>query len=83
MRPTVVAALCLMAGPVFAHPVNVESCGRSLTFPAPPSRAVAHDINMAEGTFPKVGASGCDWLLSEALIEVGGADLEDVECAAL
>lgn len=35
------------------------------------------------GTFPKVGASGRDWLLSEALIEVGGADLKDVECAAL
>nr|WP_315465771.1 ABC transporter substrate-binding protein [uncultured Rhodoferax sp.] len=29
-------------------PVTVDSCGEALTFPAPPKRAVIHDLNMTE-----------------------------------
>lgn len=39
------------AGPAAAFPVTVESCGKPLTFEAPPQRAVVHDINMAEIMF--------------------------------
>ncbi|WP_333835099.1 ABC transporter substrate-binding protein [Rubrimonas sp.] len=58
MRPnprlplTLLAALFVAAGGVAsAHPVTVENCGRALRFEAPPERAVAHDINMAEIMF--------------------------------
>lgn len=51
MRLPPIAAFCLLAGPALAHPVTVDSCGRSLTFDAPPARAVVHDINMAEIMF--------------------------------
>lgn len=34
-----------------AFPVTVDSCGASLTFDAPPTRAVVHDLNMAEMAF--------------------------------
>ena len=33
------------------YPVTVTSCGQPLTFDAPPSRAVFHDINMSEMAF--------------------------------
>lgn len=32
-------------------PVTIESCGKPVTFAAPPARAVIHDINMAEMAF--------------------------------
>lgn len=34
-----------------AYPVTVESCGRPVTFTQRPTRAVIHDINMAEMAF--------------------------------
>ncbi len=53
MRPTALAAglLTTLTVPAFAFPVSVESCGRTLTFEAPPQRAVAHDQNISEIMF--------------------------------
>ncbi|PBB67780.1 ABC transporter substrate-binding protein [Mesorhizobium sp. WSM4312] len=41
----------LLAPAAFAFPVTVDSCGKPLTFDAPPKRAVIHDLNMAEMAF--------------------------------
>lgn len=40
-----------LAAPAFAFPVEIENCGRKLTFDKPPSRAVIHDMNMSEMAF--------------------------------
>jgi iron complex transport system substrate-binding protein len=47
------ALALLLGGPASAaaFPVTVESCGRPLTFDAPPERAVAHDQNISEIMF--------------------------------
>lgn len=44
-------ALSLLSAPVWAFPVTVDSCGKSLTFDAAPKRAVIQDINMSEMAF--------------------------------
>ena len=48
MKNVVLAALLtLAASPVLAFPVTVDSCGKPLTFNAPPKRAVVHEIGRA------------------------------------
>ncbi|RUY79295.1 ABC transporter substrate-binding protein, partial [Mesorhizobium sp. M7A.F.Ca.CA.003.01.2.1] len=44
-------AVSLLTSTAFAFPVTVDSCGKPLTFDAPPKRAVIHDLNMAEMAF--------------------------------
>lgn len=44
-------AFSLLASTALAFPVTVDSCGKPLTFDAPPKRAVIHDLNMAEMAF--------------------------------
>jgi iron complex transport system substrate-binding protein len=44
-------AASLFASAAFAFRVTVDSCGKPLTFDAPPKRAVIHDLNMAEMAF--------------------------------
>lgn len=44
-------ALSLVASAALAFPVTVDSCGKPLTFDAPPKRAVIQDLNMAEMAF--------------------------------
>ncbi|RVB53984.1 ABC transporter substrate-binding protein, partial [Mesorhizobium sp. M7A.F.Ca.CA.004.06.1.1] len=41
----------LLASTALAFPVTVDSCGKPLTFDAPPKRAVIQDLNMAEMAF--------------------------------
>jgi iron complex transport system substrate-binding protein len=41
-------ALLLSASPALAFPVTVQSCGRQVTFAAPPARAIANDVNLIE-----------------------------------
>jgi ABC-type Fe3+-hydroxamate transport system substrate-binding protein len=45
------AAILLLANAASAYPVTVASCGHSLTFAEPPTRAVAHDQNISEIMF--------------------------------
>lgn len=42
------AAILLSAGAVLAQPVTVQSCGRPVTFDAPPRRAISNDVNLTE-----------------------------------
>lgn len=51
VRATVVLAASLFTAPAHAFPVTVENCDRTLTFDAPPKRAVVHDLNMSEMAF--------------------------------
>ena len=44
-------SLALVATPVLANPVTVESCGTPVTFDGVPERLVVHDINMADMAF--------------------------------
>ena len=49
LRPALVGAwLAALSVSAAAFPVTVDSCGEPLTFPAPPRRAVVHDLNMTE-----------------------------------
>ena len=48
MRALMFASCLLPPVAGFADRVTVESCGRLLTFDAPPSAAVANDVNMVE-----------------------------------
>ena len=41
-------ALCVAAAAAQAHPVTVKSCDREVTFDAPPSAPVSHDVNLTE-----------------------------------
>lgn len=41
-------ALLLSAAPALAFPVTVQSCGRAVTFDAPPERAISNDVNLTE-----------------------------------
>jgi iron complex transport system substrate-binding protein len=41
----------LFTQPAAAFPVNVENCGRTLTFDHAPTHAVVHDLNMSEMAF--------------------------------
>jgi iron complex transport system substrate-binding protein len=43
-----VLALLLSAAPALAFPVTVQSCGREVTFDAPPERAISNDVNLTE-----------------------------------
>ena len=36
------------ASSAFAYPVTVKSCGRDVTFDAPPARAISNDVNLTE-----------------------------------
>lgn len=52
MKKTILAlALTVVSTPAFAFPVTVDSCGKPLTFDAPPKRAVIQDLNMSEMAF--------------------------------
>lgn len=46
-----ITALCVQSTAAFGFPLTVTSCGRSVTFAAPPRRAVFDDINIAEMAF--------------------------------
>jgi iron complex transport system substrate-binding protein len=46
-----VSLLALAAGSAAAFPLTVESCGKPVTFDAPPKAAVVHDLNMTEMAF--------------------------------
>lgn len=50
-RLTLGLLLSLAASSAFAFPVTVDSCGKPLTFDAPPKRAVINDINMSKMAF--------------------------------
>lgn len=41
-------ALLLLSTPALAFPVTVQSCNRQVTFDAPPTRAIANDVNLVE-----------------------------------
>lgn len=41
-------AMLLSAGSALAEPVTVQSCDRQVTYDAPPSRAIANDVNLTE-----------------------------------
>lgn len=65
MKRMILAGLAtLLAMPALAFPVTVDSCGKPLTFDAPPKRVVVQDINMSEMAFAlglqpqMVGVSG-------------------------
>lgn len=45
------AVLVALALPALAFPITVESCGKPVTFDAPPKAAVVHDLNMTEMAF--------------------------------
>ncbi|WP_103258573.1 ABC transporter substrate-binding protein [Tabrizicola aquatica] len=45
---TALLALLLTATPALAFPVTVPSCNRTVTFDAPPARAIANDVNLIE-----------------------------------
>jgi iron complex transport system substrate-binding protein len=51
MRPALAALALILPGAALADPVTIDNCGRTLTFDSVPSRAVVHDINMAEIMF--------------------------------
>lgn len=40
--------ICFITGPVFAYPVSIDSCNRTLIFESPPQRAVSNDTNITE-----------------------------------
>lgn len=42
------ALLCLTASAALADPVSVQSCNRTVTFNAPPARAISNDVNLTE-----------------------------------
>lgn len=42
------AALLLSATTALAYPVTVQSCNRTVTFDAPPMRAISNDVNLTE-----------------------------------
>jgi iron complex transport system substrate-binding protein len=46
-----VLAMSLSAIPVYAVPVTIHNCGRTLTFDKVPERAIIHDLNMSEMAF--------------------------------
>ncbi|MEL7116278.1 MAG: ABC transporter substrate-binding protein [Pseudomonadota bacterium] len=49
MKKTLTSALALIAlGGMAAAEVTVDSCNRSVTFDAPPERAVSNDVNLTE-----------------------------------
>lgn len=50
-RSILLAASLLLASAAHAFPVTVDSCGKPLTFDAPPKRAVIQDLNMTEMAF--------------------------------
>ena len=41
-------AVLLSASPALAFPVTIQSCNREVTFDAPPTRAIANDVNLIE-----------------------------------
>ncbi len=45
---TACLTLLLLSTPALAFPVTVPSCNREVTFDAPPSRAIANDVNLIE-----------------------------------
>ena len=45
---TALLALLLTSTPALAFPVTVPSCNRTVTFDAPPARAIANDVNLIE-----------------------------------
>lgn len=47
----VTAFASLVCSTAFAFPVTVDNCGQTLTFDAPPKRAVIQDLNMTEMAF--------------------------------
>jgi ABC-type hemin transport system substrate-binding protein len=51
MKRLLSALLPFWTSAAFAFPVTVDSRGTSLTFDAPPTRAIVHDMNMAEMAF--------------------------------
>lgn len=42
------ALLCLTASAALADPVSVQSCNRTVSFDAPPARAISNDVNLTE-----------------------------------
>lgn len=42
------ALLCLTTSAALADPVSVQSCNRTVTFNAPPARAISNDVNLTE-----------------------------------
>jgi iron complex transport system substrate-binding protein len=42
------ALWCLTAAATLADPVSVQSCNRTVTFDAPPARAISNDVNLTE-----------------------------------
>ena len=73
------------ASPAAAFPVTVESCGKPLTFEAPPQRAVVHDINMAEIMFAlelqpqMVGVTGITgWYKTTPAFDAARGDLPEL-----
>ncbi|MEM6985677.1 MAG: ABC transporter substrate-binding protein, partial [Pseudomonadota bacterium] len=54
MNPLLTAiplSLAVLASTAYAYPVDVDSCGETLTLAAAPERMVVHDINMADMAF--------------------------------
>lgn len=84
IRP-LVAALLLSATAALADPVSVQSCDRTVTFEAPPQRAISHDVNLTEMMLVlglrdrMVGYTGISgWKTLDAEMRSGVAELPEL-----
>jgi len=78
-------ALLLSAAPALAFPVTVQSCARQVTFDAPPTRAIANDVNLIEMMLAlgladrMVGYTGVSgWKTLDAELREGVAELPEL-----
>lgn len=79
------AALVLSATSALAYPVSVQSCGRTVTFDAAPSRAVSNDVNLTEMMLVlglrdrMVGYTGISgWKMLDEEMRAGVAELPEL-----
>ena len=48
MKTPIAAAACILAASAAAADTTVQSCDRTVTFDAPPARAISNDVNLTE-----------------------------------